>query len=27
MLHTWPLSLEGSEAAVNVAVNDLGKNF
>jgi hypothetical protein len=27
MLHTWPLSLEGSEAAVNAAVNDLGKNF
>jgi hypothetical protein len=27
MLHTWPLSLAGSETFVNVAVNDLGKNF
>jgi hypothetical protein len=27
MLHTWPLSLAGSEAAVNAAVNDLGKKF
>jgi hypothetical protein len=27
MLHTWPLSLEGSKAFVNAAVNDLGKNF
>jgi hypothetical protein len=27
MLHTWPLSLGGSEAAVNAAVNALGKKF
>jgi hypothetical protein len=27
MLHTWPLSLGGSEAAVNAAVNDLPNNF